>query len=518
MKLTLGLHRARRMSAHEVALVAGDARLTWDEFVDRVARLAGALRTRGVATGDRVAILAPNGQQYLECLFAALWAGGVAVPINSRFTPVEMLEQVRDAEPKLLVIDQAFSDRLSGLVGEGSSLEAVLFIGNGTAPTGVDPYEDAILEAEPVEDALRGEDDLACIFYTGGTTGRAKGVMLTHANIWANAAATTAVCGFDGSLVHLHSGPLFHLAAAGRVFTTTIVGGRHVVVPRFTPEDALAAIARERVTTATFVPTMLTMILDRPDLAGMDLSSLRLITYGASPMPEATLRRSLERFPSVRFVQSYGMTELSPVATVLTAEDHRPGAPAHRLRSAGRPVFSAEVRVVDADERESPPGEVGEIVVRGPMVMKGYWRQPELTADALRGGWMHTGDAGYFDPDGYLFVTDRIKDMIITGGENVYSVEVENALHGHPSVQQCAVIGVPDPRWGERVHAVVVRRSDAAVDADELIRHCRRLVADYKCPRTVELQDDALPLSSVNKINKAALRARHAGTVEEARA
>lgn len=509
MELTHGLHRARRLRPHATALVCEGRRLTFAAFVDRIARLAAVFCGLGVGRDDRVAILAPNGQAYLETLLASFWCGGIAVPINARFALPEMVEQVLDAEPSLLVLDESFAEQGMALRAALPSLR-LLLISQGGALDGVGDYETEIASAEPIEDARRGGQDLACIFYTGGTTGRSKGVMLTHASIWANATVTSGLCGFDESLVHLHAGPLFHLGAAGRVFTTVFVGGCHVVLPRFTPEEALAAIERERVTASTFVPTMLGMILDKPEFAHFDLSSLRLITYGASPMPEAILRRCIERFPGIGFLQSYGMTELSPVATVLTQEDHQPGAPARRLRSAGRPVVSAEVKIADPQGQELPSGEVGEILVRGPMVMKGYWRQPELTAETLRGGWMHTGDAGFFDEDGYLYVTDRLKDMIITGGENVYSVEVENALHTHPAIAECAVIGLPDPRWGERVHAVIVLRSGHTPGLDEIVAHCRGMISGYKVPRTVEFHPGPLPLSSVNKINKAALRAAHA--------
>jgi long-chain acyl-CoA synthetase len=286
-----------------------------------------------------------------------------------------------------------------------------------------------------------------------------------------------------------------------------MLGGKHVVIPRFTPTDALDAIVRDRVTVATFVPTMLSMLLELPNLASYDLSSLRMITYGASPMPETVLAECMRRFPAVRFAQSYGMTELSPVATILGPEDHLPGAPKRHLRSAGRAISSAEIKVVDARDRELPCGEIGEIVVRGPMVMQGYWNKPELSAETLRGGWMHTGDSGYFEPDGYLYIADRIKDMIISGGENVYSTEVENAICAHPDVLQCAVIGLPDERWGESVHAVVVRRPAAVLTGEDIVAHCRGLIAGYKCPRSVDVREQPLPLSSVNKINKAELRA-----------
>lgn len=266
-------------------------------------------------------------------------------------------------------------------------------------------------------------------------------------------------------------------------------------------------MARERITHATFVPTMLTMILQFPDFADYDLSSLQRITYGAAPMPEALLRRAMQRFPNVAFSQSYGMTELSPMATCLRPEDHRLNGTTKRLRSAGSRVPDVDVRIVDPNDEPVAADVVGEIVVRGPPVMRGYWRQPVLTATALRGGWMHTGDVGYFDSDGYLYVVDRVKDMIVSGGENVYSTEVENAIASHPDVAQCAVIGIPDEKWGEAVHAIVVPRPGSRVDTGLLDQHCRGLIAAYKCPRSMEIRAEQLPLSSVNKIDKAVLRA-----------
>jgi acyl-CoA synthetase (AMP-forming)/AMP-acid ligase II len=507
MNLTMGLRKAARFESEKEALVCGDVRLDRRSFVDRVARLASVLRDLGMGDGDRVAMLATNGQSYIEYYFAVLWGGGVIVPINSRFALPEMIDQARDASPVILIVDATFGDAGVQLKEATPSIRSLLYAGADPMPSGAIGYERAIAAVQPIDDRMRGGDDLACIFYTGGTTGRSKGVMLSHCNLWSNAVVTAARLGFDENLVSLHAGPLFHLAAGARVYTTAVVGGKHVVIPRFSPVEVLQAIARDKVTVATFVPTMLSMMLELPDLDSYDLSSLRMITYGASPMPEAVLTECLRRFPSVRFSQSYGMTELSPVATILGPEDHMPDAPRRRLRSAGRPLFSAEVKVADAEGRELPFGQVGEILVRGPMVMKGYWNQPELTAETLRGGWMHTGDSGYFEADGYLYIADRIKDMIISGGENVYSTEVENAICSHPDVLQCAVIGIPDQRWGEAVHAVVVRRATASLTGADIVAHCRGLIAGYKCPRSVDIRDEALPLSSVNKINKAELRA-----------
>jgi len=510
MVLTMGLRRSLALDANAEALVSDGVRLTRRGMVDRVARLASVLRNLGMQDDDRVAMLAPNGQQYIEFYFGVLWGGGIVVPVNSRFARAEMIEQVRDADPFALIVDKTFAEMGDALAQSVPSIEALMVVGEtGASSRNVQSvnYEDALQSVEPVPDALRGEDDIACLFYTGGTTGRSKGVMLSHGNLWANAMATIAHLGLDDSLVHLHSGPLFHLGAGGRVYATAVAGGKHVVMSRFTPEQALSTIARERVTVATFVPTMLAMLLQLPDIHTYDLSSLRLITYGASPMPETVLQECLRRLPHVRFAQSYGMTELSPVATMLGAEHHTLNAPPGRLRSAGRPVYSAEVRIVDPNDRELPRGEIGEIIVRGPIVMQGYWRKPELTAQTLRGGWMHTGDSGYFDDDGFLFIADRIKDMIISGGENVYSIEVENAISSHPDVAQCAVIGIPDPRWGEAVHAIVVARMGAdGLTAESIIAHCRPIIAGYKCPRSVDLRRELLPQSSVNKIDKASLR------------
>ena len=507
MGLTEGLKRAARERPDDIALVFGEHRFTWAQFAGRVSRLAAVLRELGVGAGERVVILADSSHRYIEYYYAAMWAGGIFAPLNTRLALPEILAQTADAEPVVLLCDRSYLQHARSIRSATPSLAHVVHADDGPAPDGLVSYEAALAAAAPCEDALRGGDDIACLFYTGGTTGRSKGVMLSHANLLFNAATSMALRNSTQDSIRLHAGPMFHLAAGSAILSNTVAGGRHVVISRFTPEDVLKTIEREGVTHCTFVPTMLAMMLQRPDFASFDLTSVRRITYGASPMPEALLREAMRRFPGVEFSQSYGMTELSPMATYLSVEDHRLDGDMSRLRSAGVAPPGVEVRVVDEDDRPAAVGVVGEIVVRGPNVMKGYWRQPELTAQALRGGWMHTGDGGYLDEDGYLFVVDRVKDMIVSGGENVYSTEVENAIASHPAVAQCAVIGIPDDKWGEAVHAVVVPREDEALDADELDRHCRGLIAAYKCPRSVEIRREPLPLSSVNKINKAALRA-----------
>jgi len=504
--LTFALSRARRLRADAVAVVDGDRRFVWRTFEERVARLAGALVRLGVQPGDRVAILAANSHRHLEAQFAILWAGAVVTPLNHRLTTPELLAVVADAEPSLLLFDRPLVEAATEL------LDAVASLRSGVAldDVSIGPWPSAeglIAEHPPVPDAARDGDDLAFLYYTGGTTGSPKGVMLSHRNLEANTMNVIAEAGLRSDVVHLHCGPLFHVAAGARVFSTTTLAGRNVVIPRFDAESVLSTIERERCTIATFVPTMAKELADRLEARPRELDSLSIVTYGAAPMPEETLLRLLRALPGVRFYQSYGQTELSPVATMLGPEDHAVDGPrAGRLVSAGRPVLLCEVRIVDEEDRERPTGQVGEIAVRGPTVMLGYWRQPDATAHALRDGWMHTGDGGYLDADGYLFVVDRLKDMIISGGENVYSIEVENALYRHPGVAQCAVFGVPDPRWGEAVHAVVVARPGTILDEEGLRAHCRDLIAGYKVPKSIELREEPLPVSGANKIVKTALR------------
>jgi len=359
-------------------------------------------------------------------------------------------------------------------------------------------------------DARRGGQELAGIFYTGGTTGFPKGVMLTHANMVTSALGALASGEFftPGGR-YLHAAPMFHLADIAGWVAQTLRGGTHVIVPMFEPVAVMKAIAAHRVTDVLLVPTMIQMLVDHPAVGEHDLSSLNRLLYGASPIPEAVLDRAMKALPQVGFVQAYGMTELSPIATLLGPEDHgAAGREAGLLRSAGRAAPHAEVRIVDAEGVEVPRGEVGEIVVRGGHVTPGYWNKPEETAAALRDGWMHTGDGGRMDAHGYVYIVDRIKDMIVSGGENVYSVEVENAVARHAAVAACAVIGVPDAEWGERVHAVVVCKPGAQATEAEIREHAKTLIAGYKAPRSVEFVE-ALPVSGAGKILKRELRKKY---------
>jgi acyl-CoA synthetase (AMP-forming)/AMP-acid ligase II len=505
--LTLGLQRAVRQTPDLPATIFGDRVRTWAESADRVARFASALRALGVASGDRVGILSHNSDVYHEFLLAVPWADAVVVPANTRWSPAEIAFSLVDSDTAVLLVDEAFAPMVPRLRAEAPVLRTVLYAGPGPAPEGLLDLEELIAGHDPVPDVRRGGDSLAGIYYTGGTTGQPKGVMLSHANLLTSALGSVASGAFlvPGGR-YLHVAPMFHLADGAGGAARTALGGTHVIVPGFTPAGVADTIERHRVTDVLLVPTMVQLLVDSPDAADADLSSLRNLLYGASPISEAVLERAAKRMPTVDFTQAYGMTELSPVATLLGPADHQ--VPRLR-RSAGRSAPHSEVRIVDEADRELPNGSIGEIVSRGGHVMLGYWNRPEETAAALRGGWMHTGDGGYLDDEGYLFVVDRIKDMIVSGGENVYSVEVENALAKHPAVASCAVIGVPDEEWGERVHAVVVLAPGSAALTGEVLRaHVKEHIAGYKAPRTVEFVD-ALPLSGAGKVLKRELRARY---------
>ncbi|MGW6391632.1 acyl-CoA synthetase [Streptomyces sp. NPDC055103] len=506
MHVTQTLRRALQHDPGRPMTIYGDQVRTVAESAERVARFAGALRSLGVLSGDRVGILALNSDCYHEYLLAVPWADAVVNPINVRWSVVEIVYALRESGTRVLLIDDAFAGMLPALREQFAELATVIFIGDGPLPEGALDYEHLLASCDPVEDARRGGDELFGVFYTGGTTGHPKGVMLSHDNVLTSALgslATGAFVGPGGRL--LHAAPMFHLADLGAWVGGMLVGSTHVIVPAFTPAGVLQAMSRHRVTDTLLVPTMIQMLIDAPELPGHDVGSLRAVFYGASPISEAVLERARRAFPATGFAQFYGMTELSPIATALTPADHEDPK---LLRSAGRSAPHCEVRIVSPDETEVPRGTIGEIVVRGDNAMIGYWGRPQDTEAALRGGWMHTGDGGYMDEHGYVFIVDRIKDMIVSGGENVYSTEVENALAKHPAVATCAVIGVPDPTYGERVHAVVVLKPGRSAAEAELRHACREHIAGYKVPRSIDFVD-TLPTSGAGKILKRELRRKY---------
>ena len=510
MQLTQHLHRALARHPDATATVCGTRRHSFRQFHDRVGRLAGALRALGVQPGDRVGLLALNSDRYLEAFMAVPWAGAALNPLNTRWSAAEIAWALDDCGTQLLLVDDAHAALVPELRQRSSALRNVVHTGEQATPEGLLDGEALIGAHAPVPDARRGGSDLAGVFYTGGTTGFPKGVMVSHQALVYNG-LVAAAAGFarDGER-GLHVAPLFHGAGITLMGALWTVGGTHVTLGAFSPPAVLQTIAQERIDTVVLVPTMVQRLVDHPGAASHDLGSLRLLAYGASPISEALVDRALQLMPHTRFMQCYGMTELAPMITLLMPDLHvGEGRARGKIRSAGQPIVGVELRVVDADGRDRPTGEVGEIIVRSPAVMLGYWNRPEETAHALQRapnpGWMHTGDAGRLDEDGFVTIVDRVKDMIVTGGENVYSVEVEQALARHPAVATCAVIGVPDERWGERVHAVVVLKAGQPADAGELIAHCRTLIGGYKCPKSVDFVD-TLPLSGAGKVLKSRLR------------
>jgi acyl-CoA synthetase (AMP-forming)/AMP-acid ligase II len=501
--LTQSLHRAVQQFPDEVATIHGDRTRTHREIADRVARLAGALQALGVAEGDRVAMLAGNTDRFHEYFYAVWWTGAAVNPVNTRWSAREIAYSLEDSATRVLLVDDAHLPLVPELRSLWGGITAVIHCGDGPAPDGMLSYEELIASHEPVEDRRLGGDRLAGLFYTGGTTGFPKGVMLSHANIVVAGLSSVAIshgCRRGGR--QLHTAPLFHLAALSAWNQQNMVGGSHAFLPGFEPALVMEAIQKHRPTMMLLVPAMVQMLVDHPKLGDYDLSSIENLGYGAAPISEALLGRAMAAFPNARFMQGYGMTELAPSATILTGEDHQNPA---LLRSAGRAIAGVEIQVVDGEDNEVERGTVGEVIIRGGNVMLGYWNRPEETAQALRGGWMHTGDAGRMDENGYLYIVDRIKDMVVSGGENVYSAEVENAVAKHPAVAACAVIGVPDRDWGERVHAVVVLKPGHTATAAEIRAHCKSLIAGYKSPRTCDFVE-ALPISAAGKILKRDLR------------
>ena len=514
MYLTQGLHRSLQATPQAIATTYKDRQRTYAEHADRVARLAGALQNLGVGRGDRVGIVSLNSDRFAEYLLAVPWAGGAVTPINSRWTPAEVAYAMNDSGTKVLLLDDAFAVMEPILREKAPGVETYIHCGDGSTPEGMLPYEDLVAGSEPVEDTYRRGDDLAGIFYTGGTTGFPKGVMLSHTNFVTSGLGTVA----SGALLEfgatlLHAAPMFHLADLAAWSGQTILGGTHLMVPSFEPVSVMAAIQEHRATDVLLVPTMVQMLVDHPDAGNYDLSSLKRMLYGGSSISEGVLKRAMALLPGLRLLQAYGQTEAAPVITLLLPGDHH----GELLRSGGRAAPHSQVAILDPDGREVPAGDVGEICCRGAHVMLGYWNNPGQTAAALAGGWLHTGDLGYVDAGGYVFVVDRIKDMIVTGGENVYSSEVENALSKHPAVASSAVIGVPDDRYGERVHAVVVLAVGSTATAEELKAFCGELIARYKVPRSFDFPE-SLPMSGAGKILKRDLREAHAASAAAARA
>ena len=508
MYLFQSIQRNAQVSPNKIATVDGARRQTWAELHQRVARFAAALVAQGGQVGDKVAILALNSDRYFEVYFSVTWAGRVVVPLNTRWSIKENVYSLQDSGATVLVVDESYKDIAHEIFRQVDSLETVIFMGEGDTPEGMLNYEALLEVAAPIEPQPADYADLAGIFYTGGTTGFPKGVMLSHQNLWTSGMSVMAGLSVsDPGTVYLHAAPMFHLADLAFSIANSIAGSTHIFVPAFEPGKVLDAIAEHQVTDVLLVPTMISMLLSHPALPDADVSSLRKVVYGASPMPEGTLVRAIEGFANVDFYQAYGQTELGPIATVLKPQYHvLEGPDACRLRSAGQAAYCVELKIVGSEGEALTVGGIGEVAVRGPNTMLGYWNSPEQTKAALVDGWVMTGDAGYLDDEGFLFLVDRVKDMIVSGGENVFSAEVESAISKHPAIHEVVVIGVPSEQWGESVHAIVRLRESARATEQEVIDHCRQYIAGYKCPRSVVFREEPFPMTGAGKLRKVELR------------
>ena len=502
-------HRALLPAASQYAdrllSADGDVRTTFAEHVDRVCRLAHSLRHElGVGKGDRFAVMALNGHTFLELYHAGFLGAGVINPLNLRLAPMELEFILRDSGTQVVFTD-AFFAPLIDKVRSRATIGRVVLIGAGDVPHDV-AYEDVVAAGVPEVPEEPEEDDPVILMYTGGTTGTPKGVLIDSRAAMLDMYKIGMRFPFEQGLhVYLHQTPMFHAASFGGVLVVPAGGGATTYVGLFEPAAVLDTIEREQVTTTVMVPTMIQLLLDHPAYRPERLASLRFLSYGASPMPTALLERLLDDLPWVDLYQGYGMTESSGLLTVLGPAEHRAGG--ELLKSAGRPLTGTVLAVRSPTGSEVAPGEVGEVWARAGNFMREYWNRPAETAAAFAGGWYHTGDAGRIDEDGYLYLVDRVKDMIVTGGENVYSAEVENALASHPAVAQVAVIGIPSDRWGEAVHAIVVLKPGASASEQDLQDWARARIAGFKVPKSVEFRTEPLPLSGAMKVLKRELRA-----------
>ena len=487
------LEHAQKHHGARVAVIDGEVRIDYARLVDRCRRLGAGLVAIGLQPGDRVALLAANGHRCLEAFVGIPSHGMVVVPLNTRLAEPELRAIVVDSGARVLVTDRdpgSLSACVERVVSMPDDYERLLASSAGRLAPAID------------------ESALAALFYTGGTTGAPKGVMLTHRNLVSNAFHKIVACSLSGDDRFLAAAPMFHVAGVAPLLGLMWLGAAIVTIPSFDPERCLDLIAEHRITVAMPVPTMLAALVAAQRASPRDLSSLRMLGHAGSPIAHALIELAHATFPTAELAQFYGATETSSIVTCFRNEQEAIGTPL--LGSCGRATPGVAVKVVRDDGVPCVPDEVGEILVRGPNVTIGYFRNEEATAAALAGGWYHTGDIGVLRGDGYLFVVDRKKDMIVSGAENVYSIEVEDVLHRHTSVIEAAVFGIPDPRWGEAVHAVVVigaddRAGDDAL-AEEIRQHCRAFIAGYKVPKTVEFRTEPLPKSGPGKILKRVLR------------
>lgn len=503
--------RAESQFGNKIGIVDGDVRLTYREYSRRCDRLSNALKDLGVRRGERVAWLGYNSHELLEAYYGVVQLGSVLLPLNMRLAPEEIGFILNDSESVVLFYNRDFLPIVNAIRGSVPTVRRFISLEPGEGSHYETLLASAEDEFEPPEDIK--DDDLAELFYTSGTTANPKGVMMTHRNLYLHAMQALAGLSVNDKNVQLHTIPLFHVNGWGTPHTITGSGGRHVVVKKFDPLEVLQLVQRERVTHFSMVPTMAMALINHPSVGEFDLSSLEYVGLGGAASPVELVREIEERLGCPAY-SGYGLTETTPVCTFSFLKDHLKGAPDserwRRQAMTGYPMPGIEMAIVDQDDAFLPwDGQsVGEIVVRADNVMAGYWKQPEDTRHVMRGGWFHTGDMAVVDEEGYFLIVDRKKDIIISGGENISSIEVEKAVYSHPLVFECAVIAVPDKRWGEAPKALVVLKPDASLDEKELIEHCRTRLPGFKIPKSIEFLP-SLPKGGTGKILKKELREQY---------
>lgn len=502
------IRRNARLFPNRIAYMSGTQQITFRQFDERINRLYGALRKRGLSKGDRVAILSYTRPEYMEVFGIAEKGGFITVPVNWRLKGEELAYQFNDSGAKALILQSPFVETINEI---RPRIGVNHYICIGDRPSGMEGYEEVLRENPPVEpDVEIKDDDVVYIIYTSGTTGRPNGAMITHRGQQECSRSMAIEVGIRRVEKHLEGMMLFHIGPRSFLFPIFHRGCTNYLVERFDARRFLEIIEKEGITTTELVPTQIAMILDLPDHEKYETSSLHTIFYAAMPMPVALLKRGIERFGQV-FVQGFGQTETGPLISCFCREYHNPYGGEKdlaRLGSAGQPAIDVDVKIVDDRGRELGYNEVGEILARHAWIMKGYWNKPQLTGETVRDGWVHTGDMGYMDEDGFLYIVDRKRDMIVSGGENIYPREVEEVLYSHPAVREAAVIGVPSEKWGEDVKAVIALKRGCEAKEEQIIEFCMDRLASYKKPKSVEFMDE-LPKTGSGKIYKAVLRDKY---------
>ncbi|WP_077212282.1 acyl-CoA synthetase [Bacillus dakarensis] len=501
------IRRCAHNAPDQVAFILDDERITYKQLEGRTLHLAGWLQGKGIDIGDKVGIITKNCLEFIDIFFATAHAGGVSVPINFRLVPEEFAYIINNSDTKILFIEEEYQDMIQSIQHKIPAVEQIVVIGT-ECRHGMIPYK-TIFDQDVTYrsvDGLLDDDDDCLLGYTSGTTGHPKGAVLTHKNLSLSAmnslVKATSNPNVESTSTSLLVTPLFHIAGIGFLLISCTAGGTGVIHREFNPVKVLEDIEKEKINSTFLVPAMWNMVLSVPNFKDFDVTSMISCGTGAAATPVELKKRIIESFPNAGLNEAFGQTEMSPTTTHLRPEDTL-----RKTNSVGKGVLNVEIRVVDENMNDVPVGEVGEIVYRGPTVMKGYYKNPEATEEAFKGGWFHSGDLVKMDEEGYVYVMDRKKDMIISGGENIYPAEIEDVLYRHEAIYEAAVIGVPDELWGESVKAIVVLKPGKTLTEEDVIEHCKNHLASYKKPKYVEFMSE-LPRNTSGKVLKRVLRER----------